>query len=259
MGTHNFLLVSLCYGIGGTLTCLRTSPTLFRSWVISFLRASAQLVGLAFAFNFFQNSSLFPVFWIFLMVMIGVSTHTLLDRNRLKYRRMRLDAIHVLCLITGGMILPAVFLGIESSDRQSLTQTIPWIGILLGNALSGITLGIANWIQSISQSETLIEQKLAWGTPTDQVIRPFRSNALKTAMTPVLNSMAISGIVNIPGVMTGQLIAGVSPWIAVEAQIAILVLVSVGVFAGTFLFLKLSQRVLFTECHQLRKGSFTEA
>jgi putative ABC transport system permease protein len=70
-------------------------------------------------------------------------------------------------------------------------------------------------------------------------------------MTPILNSMTVAGVVNIPGVMTGQLIAGVSPNQAVQSQLAILMLVSVLVFAGVSFFHHQIKKRVFTEWQQL--------
>ena len=74
--------------------------------------------------------------------------------------------------------------------------------------------------------------------------------AVKTGLIPTINAMMVVGIVSLPGMMTGQLLAGTSPVEAVKYQIVIMFLIASGTALGTVLVVLLSFRRLFNEDHQ---------
>jgi putative ABC transport system permease protein len=64
--------------------------------------------------------------------------------------------------------------------------------------------------------------------------------------------MAAAGLVSLPGMMTGQILAGSSPLEAVKYQILILFLIAAGTGGGTILAVTVTARRLFDERHRLR-------
>jgi putative ABC transport system permease protein len=73
---------------------------------------------------------------------------------------------------------------------------------------------------------------------------------VRTGLVPTINSMMVVGIVSLPGMMTGQLLAGTSPVEAVKYQIVIMFLVASGAALGTVFVVLLSFRKLFNKDHQ---------
>ena len=76
-------------------------------------------------------------------------------------------------------------------------------------------------------------------------------DALRTSMIPTLNSMMVMGIVSLPGMMTGQILAGVSPGAAVRYQIMMIFVIATSAAIGTTLIVVLAFRALFNSRHQL--------
>jgi len=103
---------------------------------------------------------------------------------------------------------------------------IPLFGMILGNAMTGISLGLDNLTRLVRQEQSGIEAQLLLGASRWRAVRYVARQALRTAFTPVLNSMAAAGVVFLPGMMTGQILAGATPDQAVKYQILVLFLIA---------------------------------
>lgn len=118
-------------------------------------------------------------------------------------------------------------------------QTIPLIGIMTGNSLTGITLALNQFIGDLQERRGEFEVKMAFSaTPWEATQLSFVA-ALKTGLTPIINSMMIVGLVSIPGVMAGQLLSMQSPEQAAFYQISILFLIFSCTFFSIFFVLLL--------------------
>jgi putative ABC transport system permease protein len=129
---------------------------------------------------------------------------------------------------------------------------IPLHGMLLGNALTGISLGLDRFTEYCVDRRSRIEALLALGaTRWEAAIEPIR-DALRTGLVPTLNSMAIMGIVSLPGMMTGQILAGADPGVAVRYQIMIMFMIASCVALATTGVVFLAFLKLFSARHELR-------
>jgi putative ABC transport system permease protein len=81
---------------------------------------------------------------------------------------------------------------------------------------------------------------------------------VRTGMIPILNSMMVVGIVSLPGMMTGQLLAGVDPIQAVRYQVVIMFFIASATGLGTVGVVLLAYRRLFNARHQFRHGLLTK-
>ena len=88
---------------------------------------------------------------------------------------------------------------------------IPILGMILGNTMSGVSLGLQGLSSSAWTERRSIEAQLALGANRWEAMRGVGRKAMMTALTPIVNSMSASGIVFLPGMMTGQILAGVNP------------------------------------------------
>ena len=107
---------------------------------------------------------------------------------------------------------------------------IPILGMVLGNALTGISLGLDRLMSDLEDKAPHIEADLAHGATRWEACRPVVRDACRTGLVPILNSMSVVGIVSLPGMMTGQILAGISPLIAVRYQIMIMSVVFIAEF-----------------------------
>ena len=90
------------------------------------------------------------------------------------------------------------------------------------------------------------------GHSSQEALRMILRDSLRAGLMPVINSMAIAGIVSLPGMMTGQILAGNSPVEAVRYQIVIWLLIAVGCGFGSMLVVNMAARRVFDERERLR-------
>jgi putative ABC transport system permease protein len=129
---------------------------------------------------------------------------------------------------------------------------IPLLGMMLGNTMNGISLGQDRLNQSAWQQRSIIEARLMLGWTWSQAISDIRQDSIRTGMMPIINAMAAAGIVSLPGMMTGQILAGTAPMEAVKYQILIMFLITAGTGFGTFVSVWFGSRRLFDERERLR-------
>ena len=129
---------------------------------------------------------------------------------------------------------------------------IPLLGMVLGNTMNGVALAMDRLTQTAWQQKAVIEQRLMLGATRFEAIAHIRREALRSGMMPIINGMAAAGIVSLPGMMTGQILAGSPPVEAVKYQILIMFLIAAGTGFGVSTALWLASRRLFDERHRLR-------
>jgi putative ABC transport system permease protein len=109
------------------------------------------------------------------------------------------------------------------------------------------------WSEPASESKGLeIEARLALGQPSSEAAKPYLRDALRTALIPQIETTKAVGIVFLPGMMVGLLLAGVAPMDAVQAQLVVMYLVLGSVAVTTSVIALGLRRILFTPAHQLR-------
>jgi putative ABC transport system permease protein len=103
---------------------------------------------------------------------------------------------------------------------------IPLFGMILGNAMTGISLGLDTLTTAAVRERPAIEARLSLGATRFDALRPAMQEAMRRGFMPMINAMAAAGIVSLPGMMTGQILAGVAPGEAVRYQLLIMFLIS---------------------------------
>ena len=145
----------------------------------------------------------------------------------------------------------ALFVVLERrADWYAPQYSIPLLGMILGNTLNGISLGLDRLGEELSGHRDQVEALLTLGATRWEAARPWVRQAVRTGMIPMINSMMVVGIVSLPGMMTGQLLSGVDPVQAVKYQIVIMFLVAAGSTLGTLSVVLLSYQQLFNSRHQ---------
>jgi UDP-glucose/iron transport system permease protein len=129
---------------------------------------------------------------------------------------------------------------------------VPLLGMLLGNTMNGVSLGLNHLTQGAWKQRVELEQRLLLGQDWKEVISDIRRESIRTGMIPIINSMAAAGLVSLPGMMTGQILGGSPVLEAVKYQILIMFLIAGGTGFGILAALGIASRRLFDERHRLR-------
>nr|VFK52264.1 MAG: putative ABC transport system permease protein [Candidatus Kentron sp. TUN]VFK52468.1 MAG: putative ABC transport system permease protein [Candidatus Kentron sp. TUN]VFK57979.1 MAG: putative ABC transport system permease protein [Candidatus Kentron sp. TUN] len=187
------------------------------------------------------------------VVMTLIAGVTAASNNVRRYPGIWLNTIIVLwasAWITTSFALFAILQGIEWYQPQ---YAIPLLGMVLGNTLNGISVGLNTFTESLVTRREQIESLLALGASRWEAARGSIQHAVRTGMLPIINSMMIVGIVSLPGMMTGQLISGMPPLQTVKYQIVIMFLIASATAIGTIGVVLLTFLRLFTNRHQYRR------
>ena len=124
--------------------------------------------------------------------------------------------------------------------------------------MTGVALAIRSITSALADSRSAVEAQLTLGRTFRLSALPMVRSALKTAMTPTINSMAATGLVSLPGMMTGQILAGIDPVEAVKYQLLVMFLIAgataIGVTGAVFAI----SRRLSDNRHRLRLDRLTE-
>lgn len=128
---------------------------------------------------------------------------------------------------------------------------IPIAGMLIGNSMTGISLGVNRLVDGMNSQKHLVESALMLGATPKVASKHIVDNAFDSAILPTINSMIGMGIVFLPGMMTGQILSGTSPVTAIEYQIAIMLGILGSVSLTVIIFVNLGYKTFFNNQNQL--------
>lgn len=189
------------------------------------------------------------------LVMGVVAGITAVRRSDVRFPMAYLDAVLVIVassfIITG--IVTAGVLDLESWHEPQ--YLIPLLGMLLGNALTGISLGLDRFLRTVAKERGRVEELLILGATRWEAARGEIRESLRVGLIPTVNSMLVMGIVSLPGMMTGQILAGAAPADAVRYQVLIMFMIAACVASATFGVVMLAYLRVFSPDHRLRTRS----
>lgn len=131
--------------------------------------------------------------------------------------------------------------------------TIPIFGMIIGNAMTGITLGMKTYKEQLRSQREQIDCLLMLGVHPRDILHPYLNSALESALMPTINSMISLGIISLPGMLTGQILSGTLPSTAVIYQIAIMIAICASVCLTVFGGLYFGQKTLYTKNLLIKK------
>jgi len=130
--------------------------------------------------------------------------------------------------------------------------SVPLLGMMLGNTMNGIALGLNQVTEKAYVERDLIEGRLALGQSSGEAVSDIRKRAVQVGLTPILSTMAIAGLVSLPGMMTGQILAGGDPFEASKYQVMIIFMIAGGTGFGVLFSVFTASYRLFDQRGRLR-------
>ena len=156
-------------------------------------------------------------------------------------------------LLAGTLVtLFALATAIQADPWYHPRYAIPLLGMILGNTMTGIALGLNALTERVARDRAAIETMLALGETRAVALRPLVRAALRTGLIPIVNAMAAAGVVYLPGMMTGQILSGVDPIEAIKYQILVMFLIAGGTGIGVVTAVHGGARRLTDARHRLR-------
>ncbi len=231
---------------------LRLRLGLERPLLIASIRMVVQLLLIGYVLEWlFALSDPFLVLAIALL-MAGIAGISAVNRTSRRFPGIywqSLLSILVAAFIVTNLSVAGI---IQVKPWYNPQYLIPMLGMIMGNTLTGISLGLERFMEGLVTNRRAIETLLALGATRWEATHREVQAAVKTGMIPIINSMMVMGLVSLPGMMTGQILAGASPIDAVRYQIVIVFAIASGSALGTLGVVLLAWLTLLSPNHQLR-------
>lgn len=230
-----------------------------RSLIIAAVRTTVQLslIGLVL-------EALFSVGALGWVALMGVVMVILAGREVMMRQRRRLRGGWAFGIGTSAMFVSAftiavmaLLIVIRPDPWYQPQYAIPLLGMMLGNTMNGIALSLDRLTDTVWRQREDIEGRLMLGQRWQDAISDIRREAMRSGMIPTINMMAAAGLVSLPGMMTGQILAGSPPALAVKYQILLMFTIAAGTGFGTMLAVTAGSYRLFDHRQRLRTDRIT--
>jgi putative ABC transport system permease protein len=229
---------------------------LARGFVVGAIRAVVQLVAVGYVLVYIFAAARWWLVLLALAVMLAAATMTATRRpstGPAPGTQRTLWTISGTAMLVGAGLTLAYVTGIVLHVRPwyDPRYLIPLFGMIVGNAMNGAALAVERLASEMEARRGEVEAYLALGaTPARAAAEPVR-RALVAALIPAVNGLMVVGLVQLPGMMTGQILAGQSPLLAVRYQIVVAFMLA-GATAMTAVIVVLwYRRSFFTAAAQL--------
>jgi putative ABC transport system permease protein len=241
------LAIAALLVLGLALLSTRLRAGVSRQLLIAAARTAIQLtlIGLVLK-TLFANVHLA---WVTLMAlfMLLVAGREVMARQKRRFSGWWGYALGTVSMFLSSFTVTVFALVVILGDTPWYTPqyAIPLLGMLLGNTMNGIAIAMDRLTSTAWEQRGVIEARLMLGQRWNEAIADIRQQAITSGLIPIINAMAAAGVVSLPGMMTGQILAGSPPVEAVKYQILIMFLITVGTGLGTLGAVSIGSRRLF--------------
>ena len=220
---------------------------------IGTVRAFAQLFAVGYILNIVFH---IPSVWL----VMGMYTATAWFATSIAQRRVTRTGVSILlpsflamlssCFLVTSLVSGAV---IQAHPWWAPQYFIPVGGMVAGNAMNALSIALERFFSELRLRRGEVEALLCLGaTPREASEDMFRT-ALRAGMLNPINAMMGVGLVTLPGMMTGQILAGVSPVQAIRYQLVIVLMMTAASALSSFAVLMLVRRRCFSSGQALTR------
>lgn len=220
-----------------------------KDMIIGSIRAVIQLTIIGFILKFVFNLANFWLTSVILLLMIYNASTVAAKRGAGIEQALLISFVSIfsgLAITLGGLIT-------FGAITYEPSQVIPISGMVVGNSMVATSLLFKSLLTNFQTRREEVEVKLCLGAPPKEASITLLRDSLKTAMLPTFDSMKTLGIVQLPGMMTGLILAGVAPESAIKYQIMVAFMLAGAVTISSFVASYWSYRNFFTTLEQLKE------
>lgn len=221
-----------------------------KALIIGSIRACVQLMAMGFVLGlvFEMDRWYYVVCVVVLMVLVGSrSAYQRVERKLPGLQPVMVGSIAVAIL---AVMVPVVTVILRLEHWYQPQYLIPISGMIIGNATTGCAVAADRLLAEMALRRDEVEAMLCLGASWRQAARTSVRAALRAGWVPTINAITVYGIVQLPGMMTGQVIGGVEPVEAVKYQVLIAYMLVGAVALGSYLTVRLACSRAFTKAHQ---------
>lgn len=220
-------------------------------WATLRMTVQLSLVGVYLKYLFKFNMPWINVLYI--LIMIAVASYTVLKTSKLRISKLFLPIFISILLPVSTILLFVNSFVVRIENVFDAKYLIPICGMLLGNSMRNNIIGLSNFYSGLKENEKTYLYSIAMGGSRLQALKPFFRESFIASINPILASMATIGIVSLPGMMTGQILGGSIPMVAIKYQIVIMLAIFYTQFFSVFLSLWFSIKLGFDDFDVMRK------
>ena len=188
------------------------------------------------------------------VVMVAFAGREVMARQETRFRGFWAYGLGTTSVLFAGTLVTVFALAtqIQADPWYHPRYAIPLLGMILGNTMTGIAIGLNTLTGRVKRERAAIETMLALGETRAAAFRPFVRSAVRNGLIPIVNAMSAAGVVSLPGMMTGQILSGVEPIEAIKYQILIMFLIAGGTALGVVTAVHVGALRLSDARHRLR-------
>lgn len=257
--TWTDLIVSLVFIAFAIFLIKQWKLDLEKTLLIATFRTFVQLTLMGYVLTWFfgREHWLFMLTLLIIMIIIASYEGTRRQKDEIpKFFMAMLVSLLTSTLLILGTILLFI---LDVKPWFSPYAAIPIGGMIIGNGLNSASLTANRFVSELKHREGEIETLLALGATPKLAIYDAMKASIHAALIPNINAMMTVGLVQIPGVMTGQILAGIDPIIAVRYQIMIMYMWFTTATLANMIMLAIVYRQFFTSNMQLRSELLRES
>jgi len=220
-----------------------------REMLIGSIRAVVQLAAIGFVLKFIFNVNNLWFTSFILVIMVYNAAQVAAKRGQPIPQVRNISFLAILC----GLAVTLTALLLFQAITYQPSEIIPISGMLVGNSMVALGLLYKNLYSSFHAKREEVEIKLCLGASGREAAHELIRDSLKTALLPTIDSMKTLGIVQLPGMMTGLILAGTAPETAIKYQIMVAFMLAGNVSVTVLLAGYWTYRSFFTGLDQLRE------
>lgn len=209
------------------------------------------LIAIYLEYLFRIDSAWVNLLWVVVMVVVAVVT--VLSRTKLPRRLLAMPTF--VAFVVALVIVVGYFQGlvVQLDNLFEARYFVPVSGMILGNMLTANVIALNSFYSGIRREQNFYLYQLGNGATLEEATRPFMRDALVKSFNPTIATMTVMGLVALPGTMTGQILGGSAPSVAIKYQIMMMIAIFSSSLISVLVTLWITRRKAFTPYGILRK------
>ena len=215
------------------------------------VRTFAQLYMMGYVLKFIFQLNNVALILLLYAFMIFWAAHAI--RSRVNEDKVRFFIPTYISMVTSYMLVAILVTGVIVQAKPWYTPQyfIPLGGMIIGNSMNAITIALDRMFSDFRKQRPEIELALCLGSTYQEATHDILRDVIKAGMIPSINALMTVGLVSLPGMMTGQILAGSDPITAIKYQILVMLMLVASTAIGSVIVVYVVRRRCFTKTHQM--------
>lgn len=245
------LALCLIFILISGLTSLALKLKLEKDLVWGTIRTFAQLFLVGYVLQYTFKIESFVLTLVLYTSMVFWATHAIQSRTKEDsvsiFSPIFISMIISYTVIT--ILVTAVIIQVKPWHKPQ--YFIPISGMIIGNSMTAIAISLERLFSDIKNQRDQIELLFSLGATYQEATVEIFRDAIQSGMIPSINAMMTVGLVKLPGMMTGQILGGVNPLMAIKYQIIVMLTLVASTAIGNVIVVCIVRKLCFTQAHQI--------